>query len=92
MDLRRLAGIPSIEEKRMREVYLRAPGQFQLGPYELLQLLNPLYRLMDAVEYWCNTFTKHMRKDLKWSPQQATYLYGIAEFWRESSRTEKKFE
>ncbi len=47
-----------------RDVYIKAPKEFNLKPGHVLKLLKPLYGLTDAGDYWNYTMKLHLVQDL----------------------------
>lgn len=52
----------------MREVYVRPTREIGLSSNQLLRLLQLLYGLSDAGDYWYATFSRHLRNDLCMAP------------------------
>lgn len=49
-------------------MYVSAPGEFQLRPDHLLNVLKPLYGLSDAGDYLNKTSVQHITKNISMRP------------------------
>lgn len=65
MNLACVSGMLTSEGHLTRDVDVKPRGCIKLKPGQIINLLKPLYRLTDSEDYWHQTMTSHLKKDLK---------------------------